>query len=188
MRDGDPYAKKFGGESGNDPDWFKLTIEGFNSDNQSTGKIDVLLADFTDPNNANDYILDTWKWVGLESLGRIAKLQFSVSSSDNGLWGMNTPAYFCIDNLNHETGTSAAELQKLQVSVYPNPFTDFAVVSGIKNNAQVMLTDINGKLIRRYEKISGNQIIDNLGDLRTGIYFLRVSENNRSTTVKLIKK
>lgn len=188
MKDGDQYAKKFGGESGNDPDWFKLTIEGFDSENQSTGKIDVLLADFTDANNANDYILDTWKWVGLESLGRIAKLEFSVSSSDNGLFGMNTPAYFCIDNLNHQVGTFTNQLPKLQVSVYPNPFTDYAVVSGISDKAKISLTDISGKLIRRVEKVSGNQTIDQLGHLISGIYFLNVTDNGRSATVKLVKK
>jgi hypothetical protein len=29
MRDGDGFGKKFGGTTGMDPDWFKLTIKGY---------------------------------------------------------------------------------------------------------------------------------------------------------------
>ena len=29
----------------------------------------------------------------------VKKLHFSLSSTDNGDWGMNTPAYFCMDDI-----------------------------------------------------------------------------------------
>ncbi len=32
--------------------------------------------------------------------GIVTSLKFTLESSDNGTWGMNTPAYFCIDNFN----------------------------------------------------------------------------------------
>ncbi|MDP2337269.1 MAG: DUF4465 domain-containing protein, partial [Bacteroidota bacterium] len=46
MKNGDPFAKKFGGPSGNDNDWLILTIEGFDSGNKLTGKVETFLADF----------------------------------------------------------------------------------------------------------------------------------------------
>lgn len=99
MLNGDWVAKKFGGATGNDPDWFKLTIEGFNTDDASTGFVDFYLADFRFTDNSLDYIVDEWTWVDLSGLGNVASLQFSMSSSDTGDYGMNTPSYFAMDNL-----------------------------------------------------------------------------------------
>jgi hypothetical protein len=103
LRDGDGAAgsgKKFGGVSGNDPDFFLLTIEGFGAGNTSLGKIDFYLADYRFALNAQDYIVTDWRLIDLTSLGEnVAKLQFSVSSTDNGAFGINTPAYFAIDNV-----------------------------------------------------------------------------------------
>jgi hypothetical protein len=98
MRDGDFFAKKFGGVSGNDPDFFKLTVSGFNGATP-TGAVDVYLADFRFTDNTQDYILSTWAFADLSSLGAVTSLRFALASSDNGMFGMNTPAYFAMDNL-----------------------------------------------------------------------------------------
>ena len=87
-------AKSLAAPTGNDPDWLLLTIQGFDSDGKLTGEVNVNLADFAYSNNANDYILNNWKWVNLKRLGRISKLEFSLTSTDNGIWGMNTPDIF----------------------------------------------------------------------------------------------
>jgi hypothetical protein len=188
MKNGDDYGKKFGGASGNDPDWFLLTIEGFDSANQSTGKVYFNLADFAYSNNANDYIVNTWQWVSLKKLGRISKLEFSLRSSDTGAWGMNTPGYFCIDDVNHEIITSVPEAKQLQLSVYPNPFTSQITVSGITSNATISITDLSGRKIADYANVSANQVISGLDQLVPGVYFLKVEQDNAQFTQKLIKK
>ena len=43
--------------------------------------------------------MDDWEWVDLSSLGTVAGLEFDLSSSDTGPSGMNTPAYFAMDDL-----------------------------------------------------------------------------------------
>ena len=103
MKYGDaPPAKKFGGPSGNDPDWFKLTIIGFNAAGDSVKSVDFYLADYRFDNNSLDYIIDKWTTVDLAPLGKINKMTFRLSSSDNGIYGMNTPAYVCLDNVKYE--------------------------------------------------------------------------------------
>ncbi|HKL34539.1 MAG TPA: DUF4465 domain-containing protein [Tangfeifania sp.] len=102
MLDGDDYAKKFGGQDGNDPDWFKVTIASISSSGDTIETVDYYLADFRFDENEKDYIINDWQWVDLSSFGKISKLRFSLSSSDMGAWGMNTPGYFCIDQLNHQ--------------------------------------------------------------------------------------
>ena len=91
MTCGDSFAKKF--EKG---DWFKLTITGYDEDNEVTGTKEYYLADLRDPKKA--YIINDWRYVDLSGLGEVSKIGFELSSSDNGDYGMNTPAYFCFDN------------------------------------------------------------------------------------------
>ncbi len=98
MRDGDDYAKAFGGPTGEDPDWFALTITGLRADG-SSDTLDVHLADFRFADSADDYLLDDWTWVDLSGLGPVVGLRFALSSSDTGRDGMNTPAYFALDGL-----------------------------------------------------------------------------------------
>lgn len=98
MLNGSGFSKKFGGASGDDPDWFLLSITGSNG-GTSTGTVDFYLADFRFADNSLDYIVDDWAFVNLGSLGTVDSLSFALSSSDNGDFGMNTPAYFALDNL-----------------------------------------------------------------------------------------
>jgi hypothetical protein len=99
MLNGDTFAKKFGGDDGNDPDWFLLTITGRDVCDAETGSVEFYLADFRFEDSNEDYILDTWEYVDLNSLGMVDKLEFSLSSSDTGDWGMNTPACFALDTI-----------------------------------------------------------------------------------------
>ncbi|MCU0868339.1 MAG: DUF4465 domain-containing protein [Burkholderiales bacterium] len=112
MRDGDGFAKKFGGASGTDPDFLSLDIEGRDAAGALTGTVTFDLADFR---GSVDTIVDDWTWVDLSSLGPVAALTFSLRSSDMGPFGINTPAYFAMDNLKvvPEPGTWALMLAGL---------------------------------------------------------------------------
>jgi hypothetical protein len=99
MRDGTTFNKIFGGESGNDPDWFRLKVWGVRADNSLTEIVEHYLADFRFEDNGLDYIQNDWRWVDLSVLGEVKSLNFILESSDSGDYGMNTPAYFCMDNL-----------------------------------------------------------------------------------------
>ena len=99
MRHGDAYSKKFGGADGSGADWFKLTITGKNGVGEITGTVDFYLADFRFADNAQDYLVNTWEKIDLASLGMVQSLEFTLSSSDTGMFGMNTPAYFAVDSL-----------------------------------------------------------------------------------------
>jgi len=116
MLNGDAFTKKFGGDSGNDQDWLMLTITGKDVDGVVTGTVDFYLADYRFVDNSADYIVNTWRYVDLTSLGAVKSLEFGLSSSDVGDWGMNTPAYFALDTL---VGESAF--------VYSQPYTEAGI-------------------------------------------------------------
>jgi hypothetical protein len=96
MRDGDDFSKKFSVE---DQDWFKLVITAYDKDDNRTGAtVEFYLADFRTATSPG--IITEWTKVDLKPLGnRVHTVKFDLQSSDVGDWGMNTPAYFCFDNL-----------------------------------------------------------------------------------------
>jgi len=123
MRDGDQFAKKFGGPNGTDPDWFKLTITGCNAANAIVGTVEVYLADFRAPSDRPDnpiksnYILNQWRRVDLAGFGsEVRRVSLELSSTDNDpLWGMNTPAYVALDSISWQaagpTGNTPQDVQ-----------------------------------------------------------------------------
>jgi hypothetical protein len=99
MRDGDTFAKKFGGASGDEPDFLLLTVTGRDASQQVTGSVQFYLADFRSPDASEDYILADWASLELLDLGVVSALEFSMRSSDIGPFGMNTPSYFAVDDI-----------------------------------------------------------------------------------------
>jgi hypothetical protein len=102
MKNGNQFSKKFGGESGNDPDWFALHISAVDSTGLRRDFNAIPLADFTYDDHSQDYISNKWEYYNLEAAGYIKYLIFSFSSSDTSSYGINTPTYVCIDNISDE--------------------------------------------------------------------------------------
>ena len=103
------FSKRFGGASGTDPDYFRLLVEGIDANGASTGRVELLLADFRFADGALDFIVDDWVFLDLSGLGVVRELRFAFESSDVGPFGINTPTYFAIDDLVTipEPGTAA---------------------------------------------------------------------------------
>ena len=102
MQNGDAFAKRFGGDDGNDPDFFMVRFRGFSETNtkgSNTGEIDFYLADFRFADNSADYIVDTWEFVELRDLGNAKSIGISFESSDVGKFGINTPVYVAFDEI-----------------------------------------------------------------------------------------
>ena len=101
----DSNAKKF--EQG---DFLKVVFTGHHADG-TDAKVEYYLADYRSANAADRYYLDTWQWVDLRSLGKVTSIDFAFDGSDKGQFGLNTPAYFCMDNFNGERQVTEATTQ-----------------------------------------------------------------------------
>lgn len=99
IKNGNQFAKKFGGVDGNDADYFKVIVTGLDAQGNNTGSTEFYLADYRFEDNSKDYIVDNWETVDLTSLGSVNKLAFSYESSDAGDFGINTPLYVAFDKL-----------------------------------------------------------------------------------------
>ncbi len=91
LKDGNPFSTAF--TAG---DWFKVIFTGYNAQGNITGTKDFYLADFQ---SGKSYICSEWTKVDLSALGKINRIEISMSSSDTYMDYMNTPAYVCLDNL-----------------------------------------------------------------------------------------
>jgi hypothetical protein len=99
LRDGDFFADPFGGPSGTEPDLFRLTIRGYDASDALIGAVELALADYRSSDPSQDSILDAWTYLDLSALRGVRMLRFALDSTDVGDFGMNTPAYFALDEL-----------------------------------------------------------------------------------------
>jgi len=179
MKEGDFFAKRFGGVTGSDPDYFLLAIKKYENGELSTESVDVYLADYRFEDNAEDYILNEWIYVDLTVLGEVDSLQFSLTSSDTGAVGMNTPAYFCIDNFRTLDGITTVENLGLEgkLIVYPNPASEMIFVENdLEGMMKYQIFDKFGREMKigSFEKEEGI----NIDFLSKGMYFLRIEKED----------
>jgi len=188
MKNGDAFAKKFGGATGTDPDWFKLTVYGYHNGVRAADSIDTYLADFRSSNAANHFILKTWQLVNLTPLGTVDSFSFVLNSSDTGSFGMNTPAYFCIDNFTIQRLEGVAQVNAPIAKVYPNPATNSLHVS-INDNTVQQLTviDLSGKIVNTIQ-VTGPEMAINTSSFASGTYILQFFGNNKTASVRFVKQ
>lgn len=185
MRDGDGFSKKFGGPSGNDPDYLILTIHNWYNGNLSSDSVNFYLADFRSANNAQDYIINDWQWVDLTGLGNTDSLLFTLSSSDVGSFGINTPLFYCIDNFTTaDSPVGISEIKNNVVQVYPNPASSY--ISLTKNIDEIFITDVEGRVVMESLKLNAGDKIS-VSQLKDGLYFINAHFNNESIKFKFVK-
>lgn len=110
MRDGDSFTEKFGGASGDDPDYLKVTLTGYDEwfvgvdqTGSAIGSVEVYLADYRFSDNSLDFILDEWLETDLSPIVNARSIGFSFESTDFAI-----PTYLAIDNLSF-SATSVPE-------------------------------------------------------------------------------
>ncbi len=188
MRDGDAFGKKFGGVTGNDPDWLKITIKKWANGTLSNDSVDFYLADFRSSNNSEDYILTQWQWVDLTSLGNVDSLTFVMSSSDVGQFGINTPLFFCMDNFTTADQGVGVDLVETgnDVMLFPNPAQNVLNITTADGSLKtVSLFDQSGRLVHKSESTFQRTSVD-ISNQKSGIYFLQINGNNINYSQKVI--
>jgi hypothetical protein len=196
MLNGDFYGKQFGSpldangdaDGTNGEDWFLLNIVGHNIDG-TTDTIDFYLADYRFANSTEDYIVDEWTLVDVSTLGYVNKLEFLLSSSDVGSFGMNTPSFFAIDDIQY-TITSTASINEVsssnEVVVYPNPTNGIINIASNEQISTIEIMDITSKIVYSNSVSNSFETID-LSYLPAGVYHIKTTTSEGQVVKKLIK-
>ena len=81
----------------------------------------------------------------------------------------------------------ATELDKTELNVYPNPFTNMFTIVGYDGTSDVKLLDMNGRNIEFDMTVDLNEISIST-DADAGVYFVVISSGEKSETLRLIKE
>lgn len=185
IKDGDGWvAKQFGSTTNadgdddgtNGEDWFMLRIIGYNEFGNKTDSVDFYLADYRFADDAQDTIIDTWQKIELSSLGNVKSVQFNLSSSDTGEFGMNTPSYFVLDNVSysdaiqgHTVGLSENSTENIHL--FPNPAVDVLTISNGRTGEQITIYNALGAVVLSESLLSETSRID-VSNLNKGLYLV----------------
>ena len=173
MKNGDNFAKRFGGVGGDDKDFFMVTFFGYLNGRKKTDSVNFYLADFRFEDNKKDYIITEWTFVDLSVLGVVDSFSFVLNSSDKGDFGMNTPAYLFIDDVSLDTSSSISfSHEKTFVRCYPNPTNDLLYIDS-DVPLDIAIYTLSGELALK-GSFSQNEGIS-LTHLPKGIYFIHTS-------------
>jgi len=178
MLNGGFPGKRFGGETGDDPDFFLLTIQGELAGERTEEVIEFYLADYRFADNSQDYIVTDWNLIDLTILGNIDHLILSLSSSDNGDFGMNTPAYVCVDDITTSNMPLSVRDQQLDwnVALYPNPAQGYLQLEWpLPTAGTANIFNTQGQLVKTISLSSGVNGIA-IEALPRGNYLLRFTD------------
>lgn len=180
MKNGNQFAKKF---NGTDKDSFTLWIYQYFSNNTvDSTRID--LANFTSNNSDEHYILDTWTTVRFNSTIPSDSIKFKLVSSDNGQFGMNTPAFFALDNVKLDVQSSSQPIINSELKIYPIPSNGQIFIQGVDldDMIDIQVLDVQGKAIS-FSRLPNS--IDLIGAPK-GVYMLIMQKNDQIWQEKLI--
>lgn len=183
MLEGDQFAKKFGGASGDDPDYFKVSLN-LEGEFVDTTKVETFyLADYR--GDTNDYIVDDWRTVDLSSFDPVVEdtvwLRLKFESSDSAFGFINTPTYVCIDDIHYSVlyGVSENQLSGLSIQNRGGVLEIDSESSG-----DLFLYSLQGALVERRSIPSGLSQYA-LTNLSEGIYLVFVSNGSASISAKI---
>ncbi|MFD0932112.1 T9SS type A sorting domain-containing protein [Psychroflexus salinarum] len=109
----------------------------------------------------------------------------NIITCGNGCYAFNTTDNKVIIIKDSTLGLSESE-EKNNISIYPNPTTDYLFLKSGFDIKDVQISDLNGRIINNLE-FQDNKM--NLTSLQTGIYFAKISDiNGKILTKKIIKK
>lgn len=188
LRDGDFVGKKFGGVTGHDSDWYYVAVHGYRNGVLLPDSLKFYLADFRSPDSTRDYIIKDWTYWNLNAMPVVDSLYFTLHSSDVGAFGINTPTYFCLDNLQVAMPTGLTTTQKSVAKIYPNPATDRLFIElNDPSIRSARVLDASGKMLLHQENI-GNRFEFELNNLIPGMYFIKLEGPAGEAIQKFIKQ
>lgn len=143
-----------------DGNFYSVIIKGDNGKS-----VEVPIADYREGKRE---ILEVWTWVDLTSLGEIKSLTFTPKGNATNNYGLVTPAYLAIDNINDPTPNATGRIIE-----GVKPEIKLAGKTLVIDNAKgvlVGLYDLSGRLV--YQVRSDSEHFTTVLDLPEGSYVM----------------
>lgn len=156
------------------------------------------------PATSPDYISKVEFYKGTDKLGEDYTAPYSITWADaeEGEYNLTAiafsdfgdtissiPVHIKVEEQSYVTNSRSGILNNSGFSFYPNPVSGKITLSSEYNNAEIMLTDMNGIISYQgnYEQIDGREI--DLSSLSPGVYFLKIEDQKKqiNKVMKLVK-
>ncbi|MDE6100420.1 MAG: DUF4465 domain-containing protein [Paramuribaculum sp.] len=101
LMNGNPYGNDPGKNIQEAEGWFKVEFYGFDSEGNPTNggaPVEFYLCDYRPGSATYTETISKWTNCDLSALGKVNAVEVNFKGSDTGLYGLNTPAYVCLDN------------------------------------------------------------------------------------------
>jgi hypothetical protein len=111
----------------------------------------------------------------------------SFSPSVNGDYQVEITSNGCtvISSCESVSNLSVQNLSEASFTIYPNPTSDYVLVSIPKGEGALTISTISGNVVREY-KINSNQVMLDLNDLPKGMYMIHLNNDNYQLTKRLV--
>lgn len=89
-------------------------------------------------------------------------------------------------NVDFWSNVEGVETAATAAMIFPNPFSDFAIFSFdlLQNKYnELVLMDVNGRVVRKYSHFSSDRLRIERGELKAGVYFWRFGEERGKVVV-----
>jgi hypothetical protein len=105
----------------------------------------------------------------------------------------NVPELLDQYDFEHPLGTSVKNFESSDIRIYPNPSRNMLYIQNQQamENAEIVLSDLSGRMIRKYENINAAPLAEynlNISDLERGPYMLVLKLQNQTLNYKFIKE
>lgn len=103
VTEGNPFGNNPGQSLEQAQGWLRVDVYGYDGKGAAVNGSEPLqfyVCDYRAGSATAKPIASTWTKWDLSALGPVNKVKFNFVGSDTGAYGLNTPAYLCIDNLN----------------------------------------------------------------------------------------
>ncbi len=185
-----------------EPDWDVLYME-YSIDQGATWQV---LGTATDPNWYNSSFIDPNRvltigkqWTGTDTTLKEYSYDLAALTNESSILfrfkfasdqNTNGEGVVIDDFVIDATAILAVnDFDKDAFSIYPNPSSDIFNIRRINGNGEVMklqVFDVTGKLIRNHTNITDNNYKLDMVGVAKGVYFLRISIDNKQLVKKLI--
>jgi hypothetical protein len=126
--------------------------------------------------------------IDYEGLGADTLYQIDLNESNDSVFN----ADYCVDTTRiiegcyPETNSIAEHKLLRNTNIYPNPFNDILTIETDLSNYAYEIFTTDGKIIAQEQQVSFTRNI-RLNDIPSGMYFIRITSEDSSKTVPIIK-
>lgn len=117
-----------------------------------------------------------WTWVDLSELGAVNEIYIDLNSTDQGVYGMNTPSYLCLDKLT--VRKAQAGIDAVNVDANTLGYDRAAKTVTVADGRFAVIYDVNGNKL-----MSGEATTYDVSGLSRGVYIVK-SGNSRLKFVR----